>query len=210
LVVYRHLKANNEVFYIGLGSQQRAYTKSGRNIFWKRVVNKNPDYKVEILARDLSLEDACELEQFLISIYGRRDLGTGTLVNLTDGGEGTVGMNMTDEHKNKLSLAKKGKVSAFKGKKHSDSSKEKLSKSLQGKTAWNKGKNLSKETKEKISKTKLSDTKKVALIDKEENILKVFNSLTEASRELKIHKNLISKVASGKRKTTNKLKFKYL
>jgi len=36
-VVYRHLKPCGEVFYIGIGNDKdRAYSKRGRNKFWKR------------------------------------------------------------------------------------------------------------------------------------------------------------------------------
>lgn len=89
-VVYRHLKPCGEVFYIGIGSVRRAYRKVGRNSYWRNIVNKY-GYEVQILKEDLSWEDACELECVLIDYYGRRDLGTGTLVNMTNGGEGLQG-----------------------------------------------------------------------------------------------------------------------
>ena len=63
----------NEVFYVGIGSIKRAKEKGkGRSLFWNYVVNKH-DYKVEIIQENLSWEIACELEEFLISLYGRRD-----------------------------------------------------------------------------------------------------------------------------------------
>ena len=102
-VIYRHLKPNGEVFYIGIGSVTRAYTKQGRNSYWRNIVNKY-GYEVQILKEDLSWEEACELECILIEYYGRRDLGTGTLVNMTDGGEGTLGYELTDEHKEILRI----------------------------------------------------------------------------------------------------------
>ncbi len=90
--VYRHYKPSSiEVFYIGLGSQinyKRAYTVFGRNNIWNNIYNKH-GYIVEIIADNLTKEEACELEILLISEYGRIDQGTGTLSNLTDGGEGT-------------------------------------------------------------------------------------------------------------------------
>ena len=97
-IVYRHRnKITNEVFYIGIGTnERRANRKDNRNIFWKRTVDKY-GYTIEIIQQNLSWEDACELEEFLISLYGRRDLGTGTLVNLTNGGEGVLGFKMPKE-----------------------------------------------------------------------------------------------------------------
>ena len=90
-VLYRHLKPNGEVFYIGISNsnRKRAFQKGKyeRNIFWHNVVKKYPEYEVQILSENLTWEEACELEIILISWYGRRDLGLGTLVNLTNGGE---------------------------------------------------------------------------------------------------------------------------
>ena len=56
-VIYRHLKPNGEVFYIGIGSEKRAYQKNPRSDFWKRVVSIH-GYEVQILKSDLTWEDA--------------------------------------------------------------------------------------------------------------------------------------------------------
>ena len=90
-VLYRHIKPNGEVFYIGISNsnRNRAYQKGEyeRNSFWHKIVKKYPNYEVQIISKNLSKELAFELEIILIAYYGRRDLGTGTLVNLTNGGE---------------------------------------------------------------------------------------------------------------------------
>ena len=87
-VVYRHRTLDtNEVFYVGIGSIKRPYKKYGRNNFWKNIVNKH-GYYVEIIQENLDWDSACELEEFLIKLYGRKDLGTGCLVNMTNGGDG--------------------------------------------------------------------------------------------------------------------------
>ena len=177
MVVYRHIRLDiNKVFYIGIGTKQRAYSKHHRNNWWKKVVNKT-DYKVEILYDNLTKDLACELEVFLIKIYGRKDLKMGDLVNMTDGGEGTVnksedvrkrisdnlkgkpsgmkGKKMTDEHKakigeaNKISL--KGKQTWMKGKKHSEEAKKTIGLKSIGKIPWNKSVKMTIETKEKLS-----------------------------------------------------------
>jgi hypothetical protein len=176
MVVYRHIRLdNNQTFYIGIGSENRAYNKHHRSNWWKKVVNK-AGYRVEILAKNLTKELACELEMFLIELYGRKDLGEGELVNMTDGGEGTInksdevrkkisenlkgkpsgmkGKKMSDEHKNKIGAANKislkGKEPWMKGKKHSNESKNKISLKSKGRKAWNKGVEMRNETKEKI------------------------------------------------------------
>lgn len=98
-VIYRHLKPCGEVFYIGIGNDKsRAYVKKNRSEYWKNIVDKH-GYEVQILKSDLTMEDAKELEIILIDYYGRRDLGKGTLVNLTDGGDGA---NPSEETKQKL------------------------------------------------------------------------------------------------------------
>jgi len=90
-VVYRHSTPCGKIFYIGMGSLERAYNQYSRNIFWKRIKKKYGGFNVEILADNLSLEQAYDLEELLISEYGRRDNGTGILCNLDDGGAGANG-----------------------------------------------------------------------------------------------------------------------
>jgi hypothetical protein len=113
-VVYRHIRLDkNEPFYIGIGlDEKRAFEKrkSKRSIFWTNIVKKT-EYRVEILFNDLTWEQACEKEKEFISLYGRKDLGTGTLVNMTDGGEGTENRiyQITDETKEKISNTLSGR-----------------------------------------------------------------------------------------------------
>jgi hypothetical protein len=95
--VYRHIRSDtHEVFYVGIGrlkDNKRAHQISkSRNPLWKNIVSKTK-FSVEIIAQGLSWELACELESLLISEYGRRDIGTGILVNMTDGGDGHAGMS---------------------------------------------------------------------------------------------------------------------
>lgn len=92
-VVYLHRKATDDtIFYVGIGSKKRSKSKKSRNPYWINTVNKY-GYYVEIIKEGLSQEEACELEIFLISEIGRKDLGEGTLVNMTDGGEGRSNVN---------------------------------------------------------------------------------------------------------------------
>ena len=131
-VIYKHLKPCGEVFYIGIGQEEkRAKSKSDRNNYWHNVVNKY-GYEVQILKSDLTWEDACEMEKVLISWFGRRDLGLGTLVNLTDGGEGNVGWVASDETRARMSKSKKEKLSHNLGKKASKEAREKMSISATG------------------------------------------------------------------------------
>lgn len=117
-VVYVHRrKDTNEVFYIGIGKIRRPYERNGRrNHYWKSIVNKH-GYDIEIIHKNLSWEDACNIERQLISKYGRLDLGTGILVNMTDGGEGNQNMLYTDEWREKQRISSTGRIQSEETKK---------------------------------------------------------------------------------------------
>lgn len=161
-IVYIHKrKSDNEVFYVGIGKdEKRAYSKHSRGKFWKSYVSKY-QYNVEITHRDIIWEEACVIEKYLISFYGRRDLGLGLLVNQTDGGEGIIGYNHKENAKVLIGEASRlrmtGKKLSYevwnKGKKdiYSEETKRKISESSKGRIPSNKGKKLSDCIKTKIS-----------------------------------------------------------
>lgn len=100
--VYRHRRLDkNEIFYVGIGNIKRPYNTHNRNNYWKNISNKT-EYEIEIIAEDLDWDTACELEVLLISEYGRINLKTGTLCNLTDGGEGNKGWNPSKITRDKM------------------------------------------------------------------------------------------------------------
>jgi hypothetical protein len=106
-VVYQHIrKTDNTIFYIGIGGDvKRAYSIKGRNRIWKSISSRC-GYTVDILHTDIDLDEARKTEIELISKYGRIDLGTGILSNMTDGGESTI--NLSKEVRKVLSDKKKG------------------------------------------------------------------------------------------------------
>lgn len=121
--LYRHIRLDkNQPFYIGIGRYPkskdcskfyRAFKKTRANRIWNNIVAKT-DYEVEILLENLTLDELREKEIEFIKLYGRIDIDTGTLANLTDGGEGTLnckgnlGKKHSNETKNKISNSKKG------------------------------------------------------------------------------------------------------
>jgi hypothetical protein len=68
--------------------------KHKKNII-KQLLLEGKEPLTVVLKKKLTFEESTQFEVELIKQYGRRDLGTGCLVNLTDGGEGTV--NVTSE-----------------------------------------------------------------------------------------------------------------
>ena len=93
--VYQYLREDMTPYYIGKGSKGRAYTS-------QRVIPKPTDKnRIQIVAYKLLESEAFLLEIKLIKHYGRKDLGLGTLVNMTDGGDGLI--NPSEATKDKIS-----------------------------------------------------------------------------------------------------------
>ena len=88
--VYEHATEGGEVFYVGKGTGDRAWQKTGRSSYWNNVARKHGRV-VHIVRDGLSELEAFDIEKCLIARHGRRDEGEGTLVNLTPGGEGRSG-----------------------------------------------------------------------------------------------------------------------
>jgi len=58
--------------------------------------------KIIFLKQNLTEEEAFKHEIYMIAVLGRKDLGTGILRNLTDGGQGTSSAIRTDEWKKNM------------------------------------------------------------------------------------------------------------
>lgn len=110
---------DQSVFYVGKGAGKRYrvhFTESSlKKVSFKNSVIKAIHYSglkpsVLILAADLDESAAFDLEKLKIAEYGRRIDGSGTLTNLTGGGEGMPGYTYakSDEHKRKISAAHTG------------------------------------------------------------------------------------------------------
>lgn len=84
--VYFWLREDGTPYYVGKGKEDRACDEN-HNV-------SCPTSSDRILIQEMTTEDeAYEAEIFFISYYGRIDLGTGCLRNLTDGGEGVRNYN---------------------------------------------------------------------------------------------------------------------
>lgn len=107
-------------FYIGRGKHHRINhhlqpqnlsdnsIKSNKiNSIIKETGSPPTHYK---LIENLSFEEVNEWETKLIKHFGRLDIGTGILANMTDGGEGFKNILFSEETKKKMSEVKKGKT----------------------------------------------------------------------------------------------------
>jgi hypothetical protein len=109
-----------EPFYVGKGShakcgldrisahygKYRLKPKSMKNNKIKSLYNKGYDIDtlksfVIKIHTNLTEDESFQNELTLIKIFGRLELGTGSLTNMTNGGEGTSGHNRTNVNKNK-------------------------------------------------------------------------------------------------------------
>jgi len=146
----------NVPFYVGKGTGKRTYAhtskssldKNDGNMFKKNVIrkmlseNNKPGVKYVFRTDDELVAYAEETK--LILQYGRRDLGTGILTNLTNGGVGSLSPNA--ETRYKMGSSRRGKKESTEetlkrtvgliGFIHTEDSRKNMSNARAGKT-WN-------------------------------------------------------------------------
>lgn len=97
--VYLHRKATTgEIFYVGKGQGNRAWSHKSRSKYWQNLVAKH-GYTIELAGSGLQEWYAFELEKELVALYGRKDTGDGALANLSDGGDGPAGRVVSDSQR---------------------------------------------------------------------------------------------------------------
>ncbi len=153
---YAYLRKDGTPYYIGKGRGYRAFHKSDRTI------KPPPKERILFLKQNLTEEEAFKHEIYMIAVLGRKDLGTGILRNLTNGGEGTSGNVWSEESRKKMSKIHKGKKLSKEqielmrrnstGKRHTEEAKEKCRLAKLG-NQWNVGRRQSQETIDKIKQS---------------------------------------------------------
>lgn len=222
--LYRHIRLDkNEPFYIGIGTIQiigdkysyysRSKEKSNRNIIWNRIVAKTK-YRIDIILESKDYNFIKQKEIEFIKLYGRIDLKTGILANLTDGGEGCLnissesllrrnqkltGKKRSEEFKKKLSEDRRGEKNPCFGRIFSEEEKINVSKRMKGHT-FNLGKKATEEHKKNISKSRLGSkhwrSRKVLNTKTNE----IFDTVTLAAKSININRGYLSNMLLSKNK----------
>ena len=196
--VYAYIrKSDGSPYYIGKGKDQRAWMKH------QGVSVPKDKTKIVIMESNLTEIGALALEKRYIRWYGRKDLGTGILLNKTDGGDGVSGYKHTEEQRKKKSVAMMGKTPYNKGVKRPGIGGVK-----KGNIPWNKSKKMSFEQTRKLSETlkgkipkhSLLTMKEWIIFDPQKNKFKI-NNLSEFCRKNELNQGSMSLVAQGKQKS---------
>lgn len=215
--VYAHIRPDTgDVFYIGRGKKYsrcsptyRAYDTRRRNVVWERVVAKNGGkFTVKILEWFSSKSGVLDGERKYILKYGRRTDGdrVGTLINLTDGGDGSLGLKHSRETRRKLSRYWKNNKSRIDFLR-SDKFKKMRMKKVKNIPPPMLGKKLSKETRSLMSKQR-SGSKNVnakRVVDRKTGI--IYGCVEDAANAINISKWTLYKSLSGERKNNTTLRY---
>jgi len=140
---YAYLREDGTPYYIGKGK-----CKTKRHLHPGHHTPIPPKERILILKTNISEEESVKHEKYMIAVFGRKDLGTGILRNLTNGGDGKSGWKMNENTKEKIRRSNIGQ-------KRTEETKRKLSEVNKGNIPWIFGKKHTLETKEKIRKAHL-------------------------------------------------------
>jgi len=164
-----------EPFYVGKGHGDRPYThiqeaqsntKKGNqhklNTI-RQILRSDSEVDIRVVFKSLDENETLDEEIRLIALYGRDDLKTGPLTNLTRGGDGVVGHTHTDAAKKKISEALRNR---------SRESREGAAEKMRGHPGWMTGKTHTESAKLKTSKAlkhhyaNLSDEERIQISEK--------------------------------------------
>ena len=229
--VYGEYEFDYEPFYVGKGTKSRCTNKhasSANPRLRNKLAKRNFKPIIIFIKNNMSRKEALELEIKMISVIGRADLNKGTLLNLTDGGEGMNGRDYSEETRKLWSKQRKGRKGPQKGIPRSEETKRKISAKLKGrkipkeitdKAVASRKKNgyvHSEETKRKISKAntgkKHTEEMKLKMSEIKKNPSEeTRRKISEAGKGRKLseeHKRKISEGCKGPRSEEAKKRMK--
>ena len=163
--IYDDYEFEFEPIYIGKGTRNRIgqhlinVNKGKTSLFYNKLRKIIKDGFKPIsfkIIDNLRENESLVYEKKLINIIGRVDIETGSLCNMTEGGE--IGFTRTEESKKKLSEAKKGYKNPMYGKTTSEKQKESVKEA------------------HKLGKVKLSDEGRIKIIENNKKRIGVKNS----------------------------------
>ena len=204
--VYKHTFPNGKV-YIGITSQKTKDRWRNNGLGYKtckvmyKAIQKYgwENIKHEIIAENLTKEQACQIEIDLIKQYDSTNKTKG--YNLSFGGEASAfGMRHSEETKKEFSKNRIGEKNSFYGKHHTEKAKEKNRIAHSGTNAYFYGK--------KRGFMKMHEWHEKPLICIDTDI--IYASTVKAGEILKIKHRCISRVCRGERTQTHGLRFRYL
>lgn len=195
-------------YYVGKGSGNRAFNPN------QRRVKPPKDRSYIVFAQEgLTEQEAFNLERYYIALYGRKDLGTGILGNFTNGGEGASGLRLSQEARDKISRAHKGKIVSqetrdklsrasighqhFLGKSHTQETRAKMSLSNRGNQHFL-GKTHTQEARNRIARARLKYLYELTDPDGE---IYITDNLTDFTKQHCLSQGNLVNVIHGKRKT---------
>lgn len=220
-----------EPIYIGKGKNDRDKIHISRVIKNHFIAGKNPFYdklnsilKLNKIPLILKLnfyeneKEALQNEKYLIELIGRKDLKTGTLLNLTEGGiGGDTFSNKTEEEKSKITEKRRNSMlGKNKGKQMSEEQKEYYRQLYTGKknpehSLRMKGKKLTQQHKDKLKGRKPSREEKekqmysllkdksiwdkqIIQMDLDKKEIKIWNNYRELKFDGNIEQQFISSI----------------
>jgi group I intron endonuclease len=202
--VYKHTCPDGKV-YIGATSKlprvRWNYGYGYRGTLFFTAITKYGwnNIQHEVLATDLTAEQAHELEVLLIAQHDSTNPERG--YNRASGGRGTPGVVISEETRQKLVTSHLGKKNP-----HTPEWNEKIREGNLGRKKPHVGIPRSEESKAKIA---AAHSKRVGQYDLNLNLIRVFDSLRSAAKETNIKNQNISACCLGRTKTAGGYIWKY-
>lgn len=197
--VYIHENKINEKVYIGITSQkpENRWRKNGEGYFvgyrhktyFQRAIEKYgwDNFNHIIVIENVSESKAKFIEQKLIALFSANDRTHG--YNLTDGGDGAIGWQCSDE-------LRKARSERMRNRYVSNETRSRMSAAKKSITPWNKGQKVG--FTEKQLKARRDRARKVKSVDG------VFDTITDCANHYGIERKIIQDWLSGKRKPSKK------